>query len=359
MPLAPARSLGYLHSGSLRRGRMARLVAIAALLIANSSIAASALAAADATKAGAAPRVAPRPGGRPPSEGNAPANAQHLVQVKRPASPPDVTTGPDSLQLLSQTQWVDPGSTQFQLHLKITAQSPGNELLAVDVYPGLTTRSQFQGALGGEFYGSYYQPGGGPVSLTDLARDPNGGVDVDIPVNQSSGELSGTGVYPVQAFLEQDGVPKGKPLTTFIVYAGKDLSSLRLDASFVLPMVGNVQIGPLGSPGPLSSGSAATLQGDAADLARWHVPVTVRAADPTLQSMARGTPAGRAALADLREAVAAGDELLPATALPLNIPELIGSGLTQDSEPATFSGQHRPRPAGRSRAGPHHMGLGQ
>ena len=310
-------------------------MAIAALLVANVSVGAIVLAATDTSSAGAAPRPVLAPGGRPASggksAGNRPAGVQHPVQIKRASPPPDVATGPDGLQLLSQTPWVDPSSTQFQLHLKITAQSPGDEMLAVDVYPGLTTRSQFQGALGGEFYGSYYQPGGSPVPLTDLARDPKGGVDVDIPVNQSSGELSGTGVYPVHVFLENgDGVPKGQPITTFIVYAGKDLSSLRLDASFVLPMVGNVQIGPLGGPGPLSSGSAATLQGDAADLARWHVPVTIRAADPTLQSMARGTSAGRAALANLREAVAAGDELLPATALPLDIPQLIGSGLTDD-----------------------------
>ena len=335
MPSAPLRSVAGPHPGYLRRGRMARFVAIAALLAANVPVGAIVLAATDESGAGAAPRPVLTPGGRPASEGKSvgkrAAEVQHSVQIERAPSPPDVATGPDGLQLLSQTPWVDPSSTQFQLHLKITAQSPGNEMLAVDVYPGLTTRSQFQGALGGEFYGSYYQPGGSPVPLTDLARDPKGGVDVDIPVNQSSGELSGTGVYPVHVFLEnEDGVPKGQPITTFIVYAGKDLSSLRLDASFVLPMVGNVQIGPLGGPGPLSSGSAATLQGDAADLAHWHVPVTIRAADPTLQSMARGTSGGRAALSNLREAVAAGDELLPATALPLNIPQLIGSGLTGD-----------------------------
>ena len=211
-------------------------------------------------------------------------------------------------------------------------------MLAVNVYTGLTTRSQFWGALGGEFYGSYYQPGGGPVPLTDLARDPNGGVDVDIPVNQSSGELSATGVYPVQIFLEEGGVPKGKALTSFIVYWGKDVSSFRLGVSFVLPMAGNVQIGPLGSPGPLSDGPAATFRGDAAALARWHVPVTIQADDPTLQSLASGTSADRAAVTNLRQAIAAGDELLPASALPLNIQQLVGSGLTNDLSAQLSSG---------------------
>ena len=249
-----------------------------------------------------------------------------------------MATGPDSLQLVSQTAWVDPSSTQFRLHLKITALNPSSEMLAVNVYTGLTTRSQFWGALGGEFYGSYYQPGGGPVPLTDLARDPNGGVDVDIPVNQSSGELSATGVYPVQIFLEEGGVPKGKALTSFIVYWGKDVSSFRLGVSFVLPMAGDVQIGPLGSPGPLSDGPAATFRGDAAALARWHVPVTIQADDPTLRSLASGTSADRAAVTNLRQAIAAGDELLPASALPLNIQQLVGSGLTNDLSAQLSSG---------------------
>ena len=31
----------------------------------------------------------------------------------------DVATGPDGLQLVSTTAWVDPSSTQFRLHLKV------------------------------------------------------------------------------------------------------------------------------------------------------------------------------------------------------------------------------------------------
>ena len=80
-------------------------------------------------------------------------------------------------------------------------------------------------------------------------------------MNQSSGELSATGVYPVQIFLEEGGVPKGKALTSFIVYWGKDVSSFRLGVSFVLPMAGDVQIGPLGAPGPLSDGTGRHVPG--------------------------------------------------------------------------------------------------
>jgi hypothetical protein len=337
------RSRGRCGTGRSWTGRMARVVAVATLLMANFFVASVGVAATTTTRSGAEPRQYSSAenkgpgsdgsaGRKGPATSDGPHGSKEPVHSELPPPAPDVATGPDSLQLLSQTPWVDPSSTLFDLHLKITARNPGSEMLAVNVYTALTTRSQFQGALGGEFYGSYYQPGGGPVPLTDLARDPTGGVDVDIPVNQANGVLSATGVYPVQVFLEKGGVPMGKALTTFIVYAGKDLSSLHLGASFVLPMVGKVQIGPLGAPGPLSDSAAATLQGDAADLARWKVPVTIRAADPTVQALANGTAADRSALVDLRRAIASGDELLPATALPLNIQQLVGSGLTNDLE---------------------------
>jgi Family of unknown function (DUF6049) len=328
MVTTSARSVGHLRgAGRSAGGRLACLAVTASLLAVGSSIAAGTLATGAATTAGAeTSRNSPGP-----SDGRAHSGTAN-------ARPPAIATGPDSVELLSQTPWVDPSSTQFQLHLKITAGDPANETLAVNVYAELSARSQFQATLGGEFYNSYYQPGGGPIPLTDLPRDPSGGVDVDIPVNQSSGVLSATGVYPVQVFLEEGGVAKGKPLITFITYAGKDISSLHLDASLVLPMVGGVQIGPTGVPGLLSASDAAVLQGDAAALARWHVPVTIRAAAPTLQSLAAGTPADRAAVVDLRDAVSGGDEVLPGTALPVDIPELVGSGLTNDLSAQLSSG---------------------
>ena len=330
-------SIGRYGASRSTSGRTVRPVA-ASLLATAIAVAGFALTAATAGSASAAPRPGSTSGIKTSIANRGATRSNRQAQVKPPPPGPDVATGPDSLQLVSQTAWVDPSSTQFRLHLKITALNPSSEMLAVNVYTGLTTRSQFWGALGGEFYGSYYQPGGGPVPLTDLARDPNGGVDVDIPVNQSSGELSATGVYPVQIFLEEGGVPKGKALTSFIVYWGKDVSSFRLGVSFVLPMAGDVQIGPLGAPGPLSDAPAATFRGDAAALTRWHVPVTIQADDPTLRSLASGTSADRAAVTDLRQAIAAGDELLPASALPLNIQQLVGSGLTNDLSAQLSSG---------------------
>jgi hypothetical protein len=332
VPARLAARLRYRQPGASTLRRVGRLAAAAALVATSAPVAGLALVSGAAGRAAAEPRLYFAGTG-------AAATSKGTPKKKTVVIRPDIATGPDSLQLLSQTAWVGPTSTGFQLHLRITARSPASEMLEVNVYPGLTTRSQFQSVLAGEYYGSYYQPGGGPLALSALRRDPHGGVDVDIPVNQSNGELDATGVYPVQVFLEDgSGVPTGKSLTTFIVYAGRDLSSLRLDAAFVLPMTGDVQIGSQGDPGPLPAGQATTLQADAAALSRWHVPVTVRASAATLESLATGDGPERAVVTDVHQALNSGDELLPATALPVDIPELVGSGLTADLSAQLESG---------------------
>lgn len=145
---------------------------------------------------------------------------------------------------------------EFQLRLAVTASHRVEESLVVIVYGKLFARSQLQAAVDGDVYGPYYNgPGAGnvPVPLDDLIDDPTGGVDVDIPVNAPSGGLSftTTGVYPVQAFLEDNGVRVGPTLTTFIVYVGKDASTLRrLDTVMVVPVGAKVPIGQAGVPGP-------------------------------------------------------------------------------------------------------------
>ncbi|HXW78819.1 MAG TPA: DUF6049 family protein [Acidimicrobiales bacterium] len=252
-----------------------------------------------------------------------------------------ITRGPDSLQLLSQTPWLGPGAGQFQLHLKITAADPAAEMLEVNVYSELTTRSEFQAALGGGFYGLYYEAGGGPIPLGDLKDDPSGGVDLNVPVNEPDGglQLSATGVYPVQAFLEEDGVPRGHPLTTFIVFAGQDASSFRrLEVSLVVPLRAKVAISPLGTPGEIAPGEAGRIDADASDLARADVPVTLQPDVATIESLSKGGSADKAAVADLREALSSGDELLPATALPIDLPGLVGSGLISDLREELLSG---------------------
>ncbi len=256
----------------------------------------------------------------------------------------NISTGRNALALVSQSAWVGPGAGQFQLHLAVRASNKAQETLAVIVYGRLTARSQFQAAVSGHVYGPYYQgPGEGnsPVPLDNLVSDPAGGVDVYIPVNAPSGGLSftTTGVYPVQAFLEENGVRAGQPLTTFIVYVGKDASTLQpLDTVLVVPLAARVPIDQAGRPGQVPAAVASALEADAAELYLWHVPVTIRPDVVTIESLASGSAAGRDAVGELKEAQVAGDELLPTTRLPVDVGALVSAGLTGDLQAELSSG---------------------
>ncbi|HXW79397.1 MAG TPA: DUF6049 family protein, partial [Acidimicrobiales bacterium] len=261
------------------------------------------------------------------------------TQAKQAAARPAIAVGPDTLQLLAQPAWVGPGQTEFRVRLKVTASDAADETLVAIIYSALTARSEFQADLGGQVAGApYYLPT--PVPLGSLPSDPGGGVDLDIPVNQAGlGAEFGTGVYPVQIFLEKGGVRVGQPLSLFLVYAGADASHLqRLNVAIVVPLAAWVPINSrTGAVGPVSASTTFWLRADIADLARadstglpatQRVPVTLEADDPTVQALASGTPAERRAVSQLKAAVSSGDELLPSTSIPVAVPELIGSHLT-------------------------------
>ena len=188
-------------------------------------------------------------------------DVQPVVVAHSPPRP-NISRGPDALQLLNANPWFGPGPRQFQMDLKVTTDYPAGEGLEVVVYGRLTARSQFQAALGGAVSGQFWDE---TVPLSKLANDPRGGLDVNIPVNQPTGAgaygalpIPTTGVYPVQAYLEVANVRKGQPLTTFIVYAGNDARNLqRLDVALIAPFAATVPISPAGSIGPVPSATAA------------------------------------------------------------------------------------------------------
>jgi Family of unknown function (DUF6049) len=258
------------------------------------------------------------------------------VVVSHAPPRPNISRGPDALQLLNENPWLGPGPRQFQLDLKVATDHPTDEGLEVVVYGRLTARSQFDAALAGDVSGQFWSAP--PVPLSKLANDPRGGLDVDIPVNQTTGPnangalpIPTTGVYPVQVYLEVANVRKGQPLTTFIVYAGNDASNLqRLDVALVAPFGAAVPISPDGSIGPMAAATAEQFEGDATALARSPVPVTIRAEVPAIEALAAGKARETAAVAHLRQAVVSGDELLPGTDLPLDVEELVASGLSDD-----------------------------
>jgi len=263
-----------------------------------------------------------------------------LATVRTPSRLGDVPVGHDELTLLSQPSWVGPGAADFKLRVQVTASNPGRESLEVIVYGSLTTRSAFDAALSGDVYGPPYDVTG-PEPLSSLAPDPQGGFDINLEVNQPGGglPLTTTGVYPLQVFLEEGGVRKGQPLTTFLVYVDKYARDLRrLEVGFVLPLHGPVALSPVGAPGALSPQVAQPLEADAADLVHWKVPVTVQPGVATLESLASGDQAEKGAIGDLSEAFQTGDEVLPATAVPMDIPAMVRSGLKTTLEAQFHAG---------------------
>ena len=249
--------------------------------------------------------------------------------------PADITKGPDSLALLGQSTWVSPGQSDFRMDLGITASDAATETVAVDVYPRLITRSDFQAVLGGNFSyapSPYYQSS---VSLDQLPSGPGGGAELDVPVNY----VSLTGVYPVQVFLQKEGLTQGKPLTTFLVYAASGASSMQhLGVAVVVPFRADVPVSASGVLGPVPSASASGLEDDAADVATSHAAVTLDASASTLEALARGGSEEKSVVAELARSVAVGDELLPSTSLPVNLGALVSSGLTGELDQQVYSG---------------------
>lgn len=252
-----------------------------------------------------------------------------------------IATGKDSLQLLSQSTWVGPSRSTFRLDLAVTASDPAAEDLAVDVYPELITRFQLQEVLSGTFAAPYpyYENPASP--LDQLPAGAGGGAQLDIPVDAPAGGLSlnTTGVYPVQVFLQKDGLTQGKPLTTFLVYAAAGENSFKhLSVSLVVPLTARVPVSASGTLGPVPASAAASLDADIADIASHRADVTVEASPSTLEAMERSGGVPKAAVSKLAGAIGAGDELLPATNLPVDAGSLVSSGLKTQLEEQLSSG---------------------
>ncbi|HTW07705.1 MAG TPA: DUF6049 family protein [Acidimicrobiales bacterium] len=259
---------------------------------------------------------------------------------KPPAPSSAIAKGTDSIQLLAQPAWVGPAQTVFELRLAVTASDEADETLAASVYGALTARSAFQAAVAGEVPGAPYESPP-PVPLAALKPDAAGGVDFSIPVNQPGFATFTTGVYPVQVFLQENYARVGQPLTVFLVFAGTDATHLQpLDASVVVPLAASVAIDPRsGSPEPLAGPVAAELLADISVLAsHTHVPVTVGADLPTLEALIGSRGASAPAATQLAAAAGAGDELLASPALPMSLPSLVASDLTDYLEAQLVTG---------------------
>ena len=277
-----------------------------------------------------------------------PSQAGHSSSVSTSGDPSPVVVE-------AQSPWVMSGQ-DFQLRVRIASADPGTDKIQVLAFSRLTTRSSFDNALEGRVGGI---PKYGPVvlPLNELQPDPHGGYDIDIPVNPSGAStpqgpgtfpsfsaVGDSGIYPLQIGLYSSaGVPQGRTVTTFLVYAaaqGSPTGLPKLSVSLVVPVFAAPSVGQHGEIQPLPSAESLRLQNLVGALqAQRDVPVSLAVSPQTLDALQAGTAVDRstlAALASLRSS--SSDQVLPATYARVSFADLISSGLGSELSDQISSG---------------------
>lgn len=258
------------------------------------------------------------------------------------------TSARPSLSLVAQTEWSVPptpgAAAPFDLTLR-ASHPPAEASVSVAIYSRLTTRSAFEAAV-------KYGPNGHvldritPLPLSSIPADPHAPGAVDLALTVTGGTrttgpalalgcspVTGTctGVYPVVVSLA--GRSTESRFTTFLTYAaGKSAHALRV--ALVLPLAGPGRVdGAARSPGqalaPMPRSQAAAFETLASQLrASPAVPVTLEPSPQTMDQLAQGGPAGRAAVTAVAAMSTdqAVDEVPPQPFVPVDLGALAGAG---------------------------------
>ena len=263
---------------------------------------------------------------------------------------PGAKVAAKDVTVLGQSAWVSDRHA-YHLRLGVTARVASAEQLEVMIYNPLTTRTGFDESMSGQIHG--YAMYSVRVPVAALPRDPAGGVDIDIPVNETStGRIpsfyisAGSAVFPVQVGLtDSSGAAEGAPVSTFLVYGEPpSVSGLpKLSVSLVLPIHAAPPVGDDGRIGALPASQSVQLAGLVAALAAHPgvrltlaiTPETLEALDSPLASRL-----DRTTLATLINLVQDGHvDVLPGTyaEVPLQGWDAAGLGAELDDQLATGS----------------------
>jgi hypothetical protein len=270
-------------------------------------------------------------------------SAASPAAAPQPAQP--AITSNDPILVESQSPWVMSGQ-DFQMRLKINAAHPATDKIQVQLFDRLTTRSSFDNALQGRVGASFRNYPSVVVPLHELQADPQGGYDVNIPVNPGGSSTPGgpgsfpafyavgdSGIFPLQVgIFSAAGIPEGRPVTTFLVYAaarGSASGLPKLNVSVVVPVRAAPAVGTHGEIQPLTASESVRMQQLVAALqAHQDVAVSLAVNPQTVDVMQTGSATDRSTLAALESlSRSASDEVLPATYAPVSIADLLASGL--------------------------------
>jgi len=272
-------------------------------------------------------------------------------------------TGSAPITLVSQTPWVVP-EENFDLKLRFGAASaPPSQLgLSVSVYSCLSSVSAFDQSVTSAAgpSGTPIDATRSPLAVTGLPVDPDGSVDLSMPVSvggtgsapaggfaidlsSRSGQCAAypTGVYPVRVELVDTSTGQALgSLTTHLVYTGTPSATLRLRVAVVLPI--GTTLGPAADPtaaqlvahpssalAPPSPASVAAIAGTVAAISESHplVPVTLETSPQTVTELAAtGHQAIVAQLAGLA-ASSSVHQFASSPFVPVNAAGLVDAGL--------------------------------
>jgi hypothetical protein len=250
---------------------------------------------------------------------------------------PGVQSGSDGVTLLYQTPWVL-RQGMFHLRLQISASDLAHEQLRVIAYPRLVTRTDFDAALTGQLRGYPVYPL--TIDVSNLVADSSGGVDIDIPVNQAAttsgfptfSAAAGSGIFPIQIGLySSDGVARGQPITTYLVYSEPYSATglPKLSVSLTLPVDASPAVGTKGQltlPGDQSRTLADLVTALAAHP---NVALNLAVTPEVLDALAGGSAVDRTTLGALSQLVESGHaRVLPATYAPVPLRGWDAAGLT-------------------------------
>jgi hypothetical protein len=258
------------------------------------------------------------------------------------------------ITLLSQTPYVS-GQGMFNLRLGIDTAGASGDYVQVLILPRLVTRTDFQNAVVSKYNSlAIYQP---TAEVADLSRDPNGGVDIQIPFNLDnppsvSGSvfpafpgwnLSPDSVYPLKVTLyDRNNQPVGQPLNTFVVYARSQSATgyTPLSVAVVLPVTSPVMIGKDGQVRPLGPAESLRLSELVSAVASEpQVHVNLEVTPEVLDALAVGDGTDQATLNTLQRMVYGGEaEVFPGAYVDQPIGGFLSAGLAAELDTQIAAG---------------------
>ena len=239
---------------------------------------------------------------------------------------------------------MQPGGV-FRVGLHVDGvKDPSAVELVLNTYARLTSRSAFGQTLQDRPVGALLDVTSTP--LNDLNVDPSGNFtdtlsfqDPALPREPGRLLLTQDGVYPLRVELrEKGGGAVLSRFTTHIPYLPANRTGPKLDLSWIVPVHAPPTIRP---DGTRKLTTARDLQTLSQALEATSVPLVIAPTPETVQALSTSSDsAAAAALTSLRRA-AARRQVVTASYVPTNLPQLIAGGLASEADQEVQRGNER------------------